>query len=300
MSYLRAVAALMAVFIFAVTQTFAVENKLSAEDLLKHHLDSIGDQAARTAMKSRVVEGTSSYRILVGGSGRIDGKAVLASDGEKMQMLLKVTAQQYTGERFIRNGDRTSVAATYTDKTRSELGRFLEANDLPIREGLLGGVLTTGWSLLDLDAHKSKLHYEGLKKVDGKELQAVVYQPGKTSDLDIVLYFDPENFHHVMTVYTASVHAGLGQGYDITGDPNGPVPGSASEEASARQQQTRYRIEERFSDFKTTDGYTLPSHYDLRFQEELQNGFTKTVVWEVTTSRVLNNIPMDVRNFDIH
>ena len=42
---------------------------------------------------------------------------------------------------------------------------------------------------------------------------------------------------------------------------------------------------------------TLPSHYDLRFTEELQNGFTKSLEWDVTTTRVLNNVSLDPRNF---
>ena len=287
-----------------VAQATAAEEKITAEDLLQRHLDSIGTAAVRGAAKSRVIEGTTAYRVLVGGSGEIDGKAVLVSDGRKLQMLLKINAPQYTGERFICDGDKTSVAGTYADKTRSEFGEFLRAEDMPLREGLLGGVLSTGWSLLELNARKGKLKYLGLKKLDGTDFQAVAYQPKKTSDMDITLYFDAETFRHVRTVYTASVHAGLGKAgnVDPTAIPSerGTMPLSTGDDvSSARQQQTRYRIEERFSDFKTVDGLSLPGRYDLRFQEELQNGFTKTVEWETTTTRVLNNIPVDARNFQV-
>ncbi len=280
------------------------EDRMNSEDLLQRHLDSIGMQAVRTSSKSRAVEGTTSYRVLVGGSGRVDGKAVMVSEGQKMQLLLKVSTPQYTGERFITDGDKTSVAGTYTDKSRSEFGQFLRAEDLPIREGLLGGVLSTGWSLLDLNARKAKLKYLGLKKVDGVELHAVSYGPKKNTDLEITLYFEPETFHHVLTVYAASMHAGLGRAgaTDVMAPPSeiGTLPGSGNSDVdTARQQQTRYRIEERFSDFKTIDGLTLPSHYDLRFQEELQRGFTKTVDWETTTTRVLNNVQLDPRNFQV-
>jgi hypothetical protein len=206
-------------------------------------------------------------------------------------MLLKISAQQYSGERFICDGDRTSVAGTYSDKTRSEFGEFLRGEDVPIREGLLGGVLSTAWPLLDLDSRKGKLHYQGLKRVDGVDLYSVAYQPRKNTDINITVFFDPQTFRHVRTLYTVSASAGLGMAG--TGD-------RAEETASARQNQTRYRIEEKFSDFKTADGLTLPNHYDLRFQEELQNGFTKQVEWEVSATRVLNNIPVDARNFQIH
>ena len=286
----------LVVLLFLATSFAAGQEKITVEDLLQRHLDSIGPAAARAATKSRVIEATAAYRIIVGGSGEITGRAFIVSDADKLQMRLKVNAQQYNGEKFVRDGTQTSVAGTYADKTRSEFGRFLWSEDAPLREGLLGGVLTTGWPLLQSDASK-KLRYQGVKNVDGKRLYSVTYQPKKNSDLDIVLYFDLETFHHVLTVYSATVHPGLGRMGEITG--GGMVAGSGSEQASARQQQTRYRIEERFSDFKTTDGVTLPAHYDLRYQQELQSGFTKLVEWDVTSTRVLSNVSVDARNFQI-
>lgn len=266
------------------------QEKITPEDLLRHHLDSIGSAAERTALKSRVVEASATYRVLVGGSGAIDGKAFLVSDGRKLQLRLKINTQQYTGEQFVCDGDKTSVAGTYMDKSRSEFGEFMRSEDVPIHEGLLGGVLSTAWSLLDLDSRKAKLRYQGLKKIDGIDLYAMAYQPKKGTDMNITLFFDPQNWHHVGTVYTVTSGAGLGMA---------DSGNRAEETASARQNQTRYRIEEKFGDFKTVDGLTLPSRYNLRFQEELQNGFTKQVEWDITATRVMNNVPVDARNFQI-
>jgi len=258
-------------------------NDVKPEDLLAHHLDSIGTREVRNGVKSRVVEGAATYKLLVGGSGAIEGKSVFASEGQKAHILLKVAAQQYHGEQFIWNGSKSSIAGTYNDKTRSEFGDFLLGEDAPLREGLLGGVLNTTWPLLDLDGRNAKVSSEGVKSVDGYQLIALRYKPKKSSDLSIMLYFDPETFHHVMTVYSASRAAGLGR----------------VEAQSARQNETRYRIEERFSDFKTADGLSLPTHYDLRFTFEAQSGFTKTVEWDVTTRQVVNNPGLDPRNFDV-
>ncbi|MBZ5615024.1 MAG: hypothetical protein LAO23_13520 [Acidobacteriia bacterium] len=282
-------AAVILFLFFGASIACAKENP-TADEILQRHLDSIGPASIRVAAKSRVVEGTASYRVLVGGSGRIDGKAVLVSEGRRLHMLLKINAQ-YTGEQFICDGDKTSVAGTYLDKSRSEFGEFLRSEDVPLREGLLGGELSTAWPLLDLASRKGKLRYQGLKTVDGVDLYAVTYQPKKNTDLEITLLFEPQTFHHVGTIYAVSVHAGLGMSDSGEG---------ASEIESARQNQTRYRIEEKFGDFKTADGLTLPNHYDLRFQQELQNGFTKQVEWEVNVTRVLNNISVDARNFQIH
>jgi hypothetical protein len=86
-----------------------------------------------------------------------------------------------------------------------------------------------------------------------------------------------------MTTYKISLQAGIGK----------------TEVESARKQPARYEIEERFSDFKITDGITLPSHYDLRFPEELDNGFTKSVEWEVKAASIMNNICIDARSFQL-
>jgi hypothetical protein len=298
----------LATFLAALLVAFgaATAADMKPEDLVQKHLASIGSPEVRAAAKSRVMEGNASYRILVGGSGELEGKATLVSEGDKMLLQLKINALKYHGEKFVRNGGKTFVSGTYDDGSRSELGEFLRAEDVPLRDGLLGGVLSTDWALLDMSKDKGKLHYDGLKKVDGVEYQVVSYHAKKNADLDITLYFEPETFRHAMTVYTASVHAGIA-GADPNASlsaPAGAGRGSSrdlsggTDSQSARQQPTRYRIEERFSDFQTADGLTLPSHYELKFSSEQQ--MTKVVDWDIKTTRVLSNVPLNDKNFEIH
>lgn len=276
-----------AIIFFLTSPSFNVlaEDSVKPEELLQKHLESIGTLEARNAAKSRVLQGTAAYRLITGGSGEITGKSVMVSEADKFQLLLKVNAIKYHGEKFVRNGGKTFVYGTYDDATRSEFGEFLRSQDSPLREGLLGGVLSTGWPLLDLSAHGAKLHFDGRKKVNNVEMLAVSYRPKKSTDLDITLYFDPTTFRHVMTLYTSSRSSGIGMG---------------GEQESARRNEARYRIEERFSDFKSIDGVTLPFRYDLRYQQELQNGFTKLVEWDVAANDIQNNISLDPRNFDTH
>jgi hypothetical protein len=237
----------------------------------------------------------------VGGSGVIHGNAVMVSEGRRLQLRLKIVASRYNGEKFLSDGDGTFVEGTYQDHSRSELGQFLRGEDLALREGLMGGVLSTAWPLLDLDARKGKLKYEGRKKIDGTELEAVSYHPKKNTDMDVTLYFEPETFRHVRTVYSVSQSVGLAppRAFAVTDQGPGVTAGGSSDIDSARRQQTRYRIEERFADSKTADGLTLPSHYELRFTEELASGFTKSVRWQVDSTRVLNNVTLDPQNFHI-
>jgi hypothetical protein len=254
---------------------------IKSDELVAKHLDAIGSPDARKNLKTRVVQGKATYRLLAGGSGAIDGKFVFASEGQKSNLLFKINANGYLGEQFICDGNKLSVAGTYSDKSRSDFGDFILGEDIGLRENLLGGAWSAGWPLLDLEGRKAKLRVEGTKSVGGRDLLVVRYQPKRSTDLEIFMFFDPKTYQHVRTTYKASRSAGIG----------------LDEIETARKQQTRYQIEERFSDFQTVDGLTLPTHYDLRFTEELDNGFTKSVEWEITALNILSNQSIDQRSF---
>jgi len=258
-------------------------DELKPEDIVARHLDAIGSAQARKAVKSRVVQGGATYRVLVGGTGAVDGKFQYASENPKSDMLLKINASGYLGEWFICDGYKTSVAGTWSDKTRSEFGTFVLTQDIILRENLLGGVWSSGWPLLDLDVHKAKVHSEGTKKIDGKDLLVLRYQPKKSTDLDIFLYFDPQTYQHVMTVYKM--------------EP--PTTNVGGELAQARKQPRRFKVEEQFSEFRTVDGLDLPGHYDLRFTFEGESGFTKSIEWEVRALSIDNNMSIDSRAFEV-
>lgn len=238
----------------------------------------------------------------------MDGKAVLVSEGRKFQYMTKYPNTEYHGERIIFDGDRETIAAATSHQNRSIFGEFLRTQDAPIREGLLGGVLSTSWPLLNLDDRKAKLSFEGIKKIDGQNLIDMRYKPKKNSDLDIHLYFDPETYHHVRTVYTLSQRAGIAQagnagipipGKGDTDASSAPLTRDTAETVSARQSETRYRLEEKFSDFATADGITLPKRYVLTYSQELQDGRTNLWEWDVTTQMVNNNVTLDPRNFEV-
>jgi hypothetical protein len=261
--------------------TYAAD--LTTEDVVAKHLDSIGSADARNA-KSRITEGAVTYKILVGGSGQADGKVVFVSEGVKRQFLMKINDRNYHGEQFIFDGDKDQVSFSLTQQKRSQFGEFLFTQPVPLREGLLGGLLASGWPLLDLSSRESKLSYQGLKKVDGRELHDLVYKPKKGTDYEIHLYFDPETFRHVLSIYTITIQ---------------PQMRFHGDTLNVRQVPERHRIEERFSDFKQFDGLTLPTHYDLKYTQELQTGGTSLFEWDVTVSQIMNNGGVDPRNFQV-
>jgi hypothetical protein len=275
---------------------------LKPEDLVARHLDSLGTPAARAAVKSRVVQGTARFKILVGGGNQVEGRGAVVSEEHKVNLMLKFNTD-YRGEQFISDGDKSYIAATTADHRRTAFGEFVKSQTLLLQEGLLGGALSTNWSLLSLEHSRPHLSYGGMKKVDGRQLMDLSYQSRKSSDVEIHLYFDPETYRHVMTVYTLTAATGFGTSVPSLSDQAGlttssNLPGGDPTQSS-KQREIRYTLEERFSDFAATDGITLPSHYNIHFTQELQNGNTSVYEWDMTTNEVSNNMTLDPKNFQV-
>jgi hypothetical protein len=99
----------LAVFVamVAMLSASAAKDELQVADLVKQHLNSIGTEQARAAVKSRAAEGTLQFRILNGSAGNQDGKLVFISEGNKLVSLLKLPNPSYHGERFVATGRRS-------------------------------------------------------------------------------------------------------------------------------------------------------------------------------------------------
>ncbi len=252
------------------------------EEIVAKHLDSIGTSEARAAVRSRAVKGTLRFKILVGGAGESVGSWGRVSQQRKSNFVMRFGSGDWRGEQFIFDGDKTYFAAATASHLRSNFAQLVNGHDFIVKEGLLGGELSTAWALQNLDQGRVKLNSIGLKKVDGHELEGIEYLSKGTSDMIVKLYFDPETYRHVMTVYSVvTVPSGVRHG--IT--------------TSAEQQQIRYTIEERFSDFQTDDGITLPRSYDLQYSEELQSGTTRVYDWDMIAVKIINNLDLDPANF---
>jgi hypothetical protein len=271
-----------------------------AGDFVKQHLNSIGSEQARAAVKNRGVGGTVIFQIVTGGSERQEGKQVLVSEGDKLVSLFQLPNHHYPGERFVSDGKKVHVAEIQAS-VYSALGEFVMAHSEILTEGLWGGTLSTGWALAHLDKHLAKLEDRGLKKVDGRELHRLDYVPRKPSDLQIELYFEPDTFRHIMTAYSFTA----------------PPPMSHNRAENLRQGEVHYRLEERFADFKSVDGLTLPSRWTIQFSTDGAGGFSgysgnknapvsnaqaspsETYQFDVTETSLSHNIVVDPKNFDV-
>jgi len=254
------------------------------EDIVAKHLDSIGTPEARAAVTSLATRGTLRFKILVGGAGEAVGSWGRVSDHRKSRFVMRFGNGDWRGEQFITDGEKASYAAATASHQYSDFAKFVSAQDFIVKEGWLGGELSTAWALQNLDPNRGKLEYLGLKKVDGQELQALQYVSKGGTGLTVKIYFDTQTYHHVKTVYSAVVV------------PSGVLNGITT---SAQQHELRYTIEERFTDFRTENGITLPRHYDLQYTEELQNGTTRVYDWDMTADTLHDNIGLDPGNFQI-
>src|SRR5262249_24929767 len=142
----------------------------------------------------------------------IEGNSSIVSQGRKFKCAFQFGAPQYPGEQLVFDGEKTMVGMI-DPTSRSNLGTFLYTQDDILKSGLFGGTLSSAWPLFDVSKSGEKIKYEGVHKIDGRELHDLLYVPqkrGGNGELSIHLYFEPDNFRHVLTVYTLTLHNAAG------------------------------------------------------------------------------------------
>jgi hypothetical protein len=248
--------------------------KLSAEEIVAKHVEAIGAPETRSAIKSRTGDGTAEFNERISGRLHLPGTAAFLSQDHKVKWTFRFGATEYPGEQLVFDGQAVHVAGIDAGN-RSRLGNFILDHTEVLREGLWGGVLSSGWALLNLPASGAKVKGEGTKTVDGRELYDLSYVPkgSKDSQLSIHLYFEPNTFRHVLTVYRFAGTQGPG---------GGPSP------ADAIAGEVVTVVEERFNDFHTTDGMTLPAEWEIRLRIEPSKGFEYQ--WKIHFTKLAQNI----------
>jgi len=259
----------------------AQDKKLTPEELISRHVESLGSQAKRDDVRSRVVSGSVLLTMRVGGAGNLAGNAMIASAGTRLRFGMKFPVIEYPSENIAFDGARAATGLL-PQGGRSRLSAFLSQQDTPLKEGLLGGVLSTAWPLLRLAEQQPRLEYRGLKKIEGQQLHEITYRPRKgSSDLKISLYFDPTTFRHVRTQYSFQIGAAVG-----------------TREASNLNPENYYSLTEEFSDFSEADGLMLPRKY--RLQLSTQSGTGSAVYdYTLTVSLISHKETIDERIFSL-
>lgn len=220
--------------------------KLKPEELVKRHLEQTFPAAA--AAPSRIAGGTCEVSSMMG-SGTVSGPFELKSNKVTSRFDLRFGIPTYEGEAIVFDGEGVDVGfAQRRTNTRSVLGSFLSTYSVIVGDGLFGGVLNQRWPLRDLQARDTKLSYDGMKKLDGRSLHRVKYRVDRSQgDLSVQLYFEPETFRHVASVYEASRAQ------------------ESSLSPTSMQDDERFTVSETFSEFQTTPAGAVPGGWFVRY-----------------------------------
>lgn len=280
-------------FVLMVTAAVCIlpahaDDKLKPEDLVAKHLESIGTAEARARVNGTRIKGSCSVTVRLCGEGQIDGEVLMASTDSANLINMNFGIATY-GQEALRFDGKKFGTSQFKPGSRTCLAQFFLENEVLFKEGLVGGVLTESWPLLNLTERNPKLEYSGLKKVGDKQLHVLKYNPRKGSDVKIVLYFDPQNFRHVRSDYSRTVYPS--EQRRIAGGGGGLPP-------AQNQQATPTRIEayEEFADFKDESGLNLPHTY--RFHLNIQSEVRPAVVdWVFTLNNYSFTSPLDAAEF---
>ena len=271
------------VLVALLAPVLAEDPKLEPEELVARHLEALGPPEILSAVQSRTAEGEGQLELQAGGAASLQGPALFVSEGRKILLSIQFGAVNYPAEEVSFDGEECYVGYTQPG-TRSQLGHFLYLYDDLVEEGLLGGVLSTAWPLLDLEARRPRLDYEGLEKVNGQEFLDLRYRMRRGgTDFRIHLYFDPETFRHMGTSYKLTI----------------PAPMVRNIEESARQRDARMTLEEWFSDFHPTDDLDLPAHWMIRLTLDTDAGpFLAT--WDMRYPQITHDLSIDPELFVLY
>lgn len=273
------------------------EDKISPEEIVAKHRDSIAPAELRASVKTRIAAGTVVMIQRAPGTAKYTGRGVLASDGVKNMVGMGFENAGQFQEKWGFDGKDVTVGFARPG-VRGYLGDFLLTHDNIIKEGLVGGTLSDAWPLLDSSDKKPKLEYRGVRKHDGKTQHELRYVPKGSSDLEISVFFDTETFQHVRTEYSRVISAGLGTGRIGTGRVERPSQSGAID-GSGQQRPSRYKMVEEFSDFKKESGLTLPHIYRVELEMDTRGGTLKAE-WEFTLTDHAFNQKIPPATFNVN
>jgi hypothetical protein len=256
------------------TGNASAKDQVTPELVIATHIESLGSPQALAALKTKAFVGTTSVEFIQGMYGNMNGTSMCVSDGDKLAIVMKYGDINYPGEYFAYDGKEVSVGYINPGQ-RSPLADFIFRHNGIMKEGLLGGVLSERWPLLNLQQKEAEMKY-GEATIDGRRLHEIEYRPKQgLRDMKIKLYFDPDTHRHVRTEYRVRVRD------DMSASPGGAGTRSGRfQEADADPSgfstlsqglpDSIYVLVERFDDFKKIGAITLPHSYTMEYSVEGQ------------------------------
>ncbi len=287
----------------------AIDKELKSEEIVANHLKSIGSPEVLAGIKNRGIGGVVDVDFVQGGYGKLHGDFMLVSAGQMLAMVMKFGALEYPGEHFAYDGREVTVE-NISPGQRSPLADFLYRYNGLMKEGLVGGTLSVGWSLLDLRQRKTKLKSDK-KKIEGRQLHELKYDSDSgLNRVEVKLYFDSKTFHHVRTEYRLRVRGDMSFQSEMVVPKDGIAGAGVESMRGASEDETRpagihdaaadsiYRLVERFENFKEVDGITLPHSYHLEYSVQ-GRGSSFVANYTVTVKQIIQNGKVDASFFRV-
>jgi len=260
---------------FRLANVCARDQKPAAEEIVARHIECIGSPETLAAVKSRTLYGIVAVRMPFGtvpeilpepGTRNDPSNFLFASTESQMGMVVKFYNLYYTGEHLAFDGKDVTISITASGK-RSPFADFVAIYDGVMREGFLGGTLSTTWPLLHIQEGKYRLKYDHLNSGGKKFHQITCTSKDKKHlhDLVVRLIFEFDTYRHVMTEYVKNT-------------------GTFS----------TVLFLERFGNFKEVDGLTLPHSYSAQDA----NGTDVTAArWSVEIKQISHGEPIEPQLF---
>lgn len=272
---------ILLICICALMVPVAFSQKVSIDAIVSKNLASIVSPDRKTKLVNITALGESIY---VQGNNHQrpwTGKSAVVSDGKKLAIAMTFPLDNYPIDRINFDGKKLTVPYI-TPGVRSALGMYLVKNEEIVKEGLFGGVLSTGWTFHYPEEKKGSMSVQGTKEIDGRQAYIVSYSSKAGSGISIRLFFDVETGQHLRTEYRRVISAQMG-----------PTP-----ELSAKQNETIEELSEDFRDFKTENGVTLPRSYTLRLAN-VYGGNRREFLYSLKLSDLYYDQQLDAATFEI-
>ena len=267
-----------------VGQDHKPDPKLTVDQIVAKHLESIGTPEAIAAAKSRVMVGTGVVTAKGGYVGKLSGPAQLASEGNKVVMAMVFDANNYPYEKVGYDGKELTFGRHVG--APSNLSQFLRANKVIVKRGLFAGVLGSAWPLIG-QKKEVELDYEGETEIAGQRMHKVKFFTPDIGGVSVFLYFDAASFRHVRTEYRFS-SSGL-----MTSSPSASTPVAVPRRGAAPDY---YTLVESFSNFAKAGDLTLPLRYVIDLESKSS---TETMTWTINLSEVYYNETLDASAFKV-
>ena len=257
------------------------QGKMSTDELVKRHVASIGTPEAIAAAKTRILVGQGSLTSKLGYNGRLIGPAQFVSSEDKTLLAIVFNSNEYPYEKLAFDGKDMSFGRPNGKLTR--LSEFVKSQTAIVKQGLFGGVLSASWPLANGGAKKAKIEFVGTETIDNKQLYKLRVRPAGSGDVTVSLYFEPDTFHHVLSVYQYTI-----QPHMISSDSTVNPSAKAS----------YYTLTERFSNFKKVGDLVLPLGYTIDVSNQLEDG-TEQLTWTIAFSQAFYNEPLETSAFKV-